>query len=773
MWYPVKIWAKNVFSFSEIEHSFARGVTTTIVGVNRDDLSQGGNGSGKSALIEVLAIATTGSPLRKVNIDEVISDSADRAVVGVIYRQTDSTKELKIERKFSRKDSSTANAEVYGSLGLIASSDTGIDACNEFIFSHLGVSKDEIFSNFILSKYKYKNFLSVSDNEKKAIINRFSNGVLVDQAIESLLVDKIECLKNQRDIEIKFHESKAKCEAISSQIEENESLREDKIQKNQEQIQSKKEELSIQRSLKRELSLKLKDHSLKIAEAKNLFTELNKIDKETSELSAKETAEAIDSFWSKHFSIPPDGKGYGYEIDMMKVDFEKSCDEVASIEAEIHELQTDANESANKISKLESDYKTLLASKEAKAKELGDMIEKLRQGVIQMHKECDAREDEIAKINKRNREISNILSGAITCPNCNHKFLIDNNADIDSISSEKEKNLSIISEKNNEIERISSQALRENGVIKSLKAQESDLENIGKDVLALSIAESKNQNEILDKISRMKRRLSEISLKKDAFESKISRLIDDAFEETENEIDSIVRSLEKYKMEIERDANTLAMKIEQIEFAIEALEKFDPDSTLPDLKDRLSKYTSEMNDIDKLLIKSQAEVDKFTFQENIFSEFKTHLANSKIDALSEITNGFLELIGSDLRVEFQGFKLLKSGKIRDKITVNLLRNGIEVGSFGKLSVGESARINLACILAMNKLINVNCDDNKGLDLLVLDEILEGIDEAGLSSVLSALNKIGVTSIVVSQLGIAETNDNVVVVIKENGESRID
>jgi exonuclease SbcC len=34
---------------------------------------------------------------------------------------------------------------------------------------------------------------------------------------------------------------------------------------------------------------------------------------------------------------------------------------------------------------------------------------------------------------------------------------------------------------------------------------------------------------------------------------------------------------------------------------------------------------------------------------------------------------------------------------------------------------------------MNKLINVNCDDNKGLDLLVLDEILEGIDEAGLSS----------------------------------------
>lgn len=773
MWYPVKIWAKNVFSFSEIEHSFARGVTTTIVGVNRDDSSQGGNGSGKSALIEVLAIATTGSPLRKVNIDEVISDSADRAVVGVIYKQTDSTKELRIERTFSRKDSSTANAEVYGSLGLIASSDTGIDACNEFIFSHLGVSKDEIFSNFILSKYKYKNFLSVSDNDKKAIINRFSNGVLVDQAIESLLVDKIECLKKQRDIEIKFHESKAKCDAISSQIEENESLREDKIKKNQENIQAKKDELSTQRSLKRELSSKLKDQSSKITGARNLFAELNDLDKETSDSSAKETAEAIDSFWSKHFSISPEAKGYAHEIDMMQVDFEKSCDEIASIETEIHELQTDANESSNKISKLESDYKALIAQKDVKAKELGAMIDELKRGIVQMNKECDAREDEISKLNKRNREISNILSGVITCPSCSHKFLLDNKADIDAISSEKEKNLSVISEKNDEIEKITKKALSENNAIKSLKDQESDLSNIGKDVLALSIAESKNQNEILDKISRMKRKLSEISLKKDAFESKIARVIDDAFEETETEIDSIVRSLEKSKMDIERESNIVSMKIEQIEFSIESLEKFDPDSTLPDLKERLSKYTSEMNELDKLLIKSQAEVDKFTLQENIFNEFKTHLANSKIDALSEITNGFLDLIGSDLRVEFQGFKLLKSGKIRDKITVNLLRNGIEVGSFGKLSVGESARINLACILAMNKLINVNCDDNKGLDLLVLDEILEGIDEAGLSSVLAALNNIGITSIVVSQLGIAETNDNVIVVIKENGESRID
>lgn len=48
---------------------------------------------------------------------------------------------------------------------------------------------------------------------------------------------------------------------------------------------------------------------------------------------------------------------------------------------------------------------------------------------------------------------------------------------------------------------------------------------------------------------------------------------------------------------------------------------------------------------------------------------------------------------------------------------------MDCGSFGKFSAGEAARVNLATILAMQKLVNSNCDGDKGLDLLVLDEIL--------------------------------------------------
>ena len=159
-------------------------------------------------------------------------------------------------------------------------------------------------------------------------------------------------------------------------------------------------------------------------------------------------------------------------------------------------------------------------------------------------------------------------------------------------------------------------------------------------------------------------------------------------------------------------------------------------------------------------------------QRERFVQFKTYLANTKIEALSRITNEFLIGIGSDIRIRFDGYMVLKSGKVREKISISLLRDGVDCGSFGKFSAGEAARVNLATILAMQKLVNANCDDEKGLDLLVLDEILEAVDEAGLSSMFDALNALGGTVLIVSHGNVAEGYPHKLVITKENGESRI-
>lgn len=169
----------------------------------------------------------------------------------------------------------------------------------------------------------------------------------------------------------------------------------------------------------------------------------------------------------------------------------------------------------------------------------------------------------------------------------------------------------------------------------------------------------------------------------------------------------------------------------------------------------------------------ERKLNSYKEQEATFIEFKTHLANTKIDALSHITNEFLEAIGSDIRIAFSGFTVLKSGKIRDKISISLIRDGVDCGSFDKFSEGEKARVNLANILAMHKLTNVNCDDDKGLDLLILDEILEATDEQGLSNIFDALNQLQITSLVVSHGNIAEGYPYKTVVNKLNGVSYIE
>ena len=69
MWNLTKLSATNICAFEQLSYAPIQNQATLIFGNNLDNDSQNSNGSGKSALIEVLAIGITGEPLRKVNID--------------------------------------------------------------------------------------------------------------------------------------------------------------------------------------------------------------------------------------------------------------------------------------------------------------------------------------------------------------------------------------------------------------------------------------------------------------------------------------------------------------------------------------------------------------------------------------------------------------------------------------------------------------------------------------------------------------------------------
>lgn len=220
MWRLNRIIAENLCAFKELDYTLKQGVTTLVFGENADNESQRSNGSGKSALLESIAIGITGSPLRKIRSEEIINDSADECFVSLEFTNTSSSEVFTIERNLYRKGASVVKC----SDGVQHS----VDAYNKHILEKIGITREELFNNFLLSKHKYEEFLSVSDKQKKEIINRFSNGIVVDDAIAKIEED-IEPINSElHSVELEFAGIEGRIEMLIEQIETEESSKDRK-----------------------------------------------------------------------------------------------------------------------------------------------------------------------------------------------------------------------------------------------------------------------------------------------------------------------------------------------------------------------------------------------------------------------------------------------------------------------------------------------------------------------------------------------------------------
>ena len=61
-----------------------------------DNDSQGSNGSGKSAMLEAIAIGITGETLRRIKMDEIINDAEDEATVSLLFQNNTTGQYLSI-----------------------------------------------------------------------------------------------------------------------------------------------------------------------------------------------------------------------------------------------------------------------------------------------------------------------------------------------------------------------------------------------------------------------------------------------------------------------------------------------------------------------------------------------------------------------------------------------------------------------------------------------------------------------------------------------------
>lgn len=763
MWKLNKIEARNLCTFRELSYTLNQGVTTLVFGDNRDNESQRSNGSGKSALIEAIALVLTGSPLRKVRAEEIINDGADQCLLGAVLTNSATGELLTVERTLMRKSPSTLVVALDGKP--VAHS--GVDAANRYLLDKLGITKEEVYNNFVLSKYKYQEFLGASDTQKKEVINRFSNGVLVDQAIERVAEDIAPVEEEVRGQELELANITGRINVLYDQVKAQVESKAEREQVRAERIAETEKSIAQKRSLVREKQQQADALSAKLPAIDKADGRLRELEKGESSLEG--SLEGIRTALSPLGVVPGDWVAV---IMQKKAAVAASGKRLELLEADLKKADARLEQQAQAYGQIKEEFRAFTLKADGRREEFEALLEEIEKNDRVLTRQVAAQRQEKLLLTQAIENLKNKLSGTILCPRCRHEFLVSDQAF--DVGQGKEE----LRQKTEELEEASKQVEGTCIRIKEIDTRRADIrrsqEQVSAEIAAwkekVTLAEDRAYaaRTEAERINRTQRQVKEeIEELNKGIAGVRRRMFDDAFEHLESQARSWENGRDRLLAEVAATQGALAALEENLH---ELKQNHDTTDTLrQSLKDyqALSRETLRKKEaVDKKLLRLREQQERF-------GQFKTYLANTKIEALGCITNEFLESIGSDIRIRFSGYTVLKSGKVREKISISLVRDGVDCGSFGKFSAGEAARVNLATILSMQKLVNAGCEADKGLDLLVLDEIVEAVDEDGLQAMFGALNRLGITALVVSHGNISESYPYKLIIRKENGISRIE
>lgn len=769
MWKLNKITAENICSFSNLHYVLDQGVTTLVFGKNLDNDSQGSNGSGKSALIECIATGITGNPLRKVKNEEIINDAADECTIQLEFFNDTSDEVFTILRHILRKGGSTVECLIEREGKAVTTDEAvcpGIDAYNKYILEKLGITKDELYNNYLLSRHKYRDFLSSSDKDKKEIINRFSNASLVDIAMEKVLEDKKPVDEALRKAELEVAGLDGRIEMLAEQIQGEEDSAQEKARTKAQRLADMEKSIAGKRSL-------IRDCNEEMEILKASYQGIEKADKQMQELENGESSigECLKEVTALLSPLQCGSLSDWNGIITEKKDrIEKLNGELSVWDKALEEAEKKLQEVTRMRSSLLEEYRIFSENLKAKSDGYDKELKRLDNEITVLTGRITELGKQRATLTSAIENLKNKLAGTIVCPACRHPFILsDENFDVqaarkqvednetekgklDNLLTDCRKQSESIEESEKEI-RTSKRALTGQNASWEEKLQQA--EKSGRTVIGLQEEAGQGKERVIRLISSLQTELDGIRRK--LFDEAFS-LLDDAYKN------------------IRRNIGSCGEDIKAAESAIGMLENTMKESSDGDiivsLKASLKEYRKRSSAAVAGKEKLEKQSGELTRQAEVFAQFKSYLANTKIAALAQVTNEFLESIGSDIRLQLSGFTTLKSGKVREKISVSLLRSGMDCGSFDKFSEGEKCRVNLATILAMQKLVNGNCEGDKGLNLIVLDEILSPVDEDGLASMFGALNKSGITALVVSHGNISESYPYKLIINKQDGKSYI-
>lgn len=391
-------------------------------------------------------------------------------------------------------------------------------------------------------------------------------------------------------------------------------------------------------------------------------------------------------------------------------------------EEELNELSEKISEAEEEIGEIDGNldkWKKAVKTREEQIQAITvEDTTQLKKDRKKLKEEMEELDSELSENKRMEKKLKAELEDTITCPNCSHEFIHESELDL-SVEDTK----SLLAEAQSEIKKQT----------KKYEAKETKLKNFNK-----KIKEAERAEELV----------GEIEEEKSGYERKIKN-------KTQDRADLLVK-IEKWETE---------------KRAIKKRKK--DDKLLNSLNQRIGECDTEIEKLTKQLLPISEEMETIKFWQFSMgrSGFMTYLANKSIKIIEGITNSYLRKFGVDISVLINGFTILKSGEVREKIDVFVLNDGVTAEQFLAKSGGERGRVTLAGVLGIQHLINLSTN-GRGLNLLCFDECFHGMDSKGQENIIKIFEKMGITILVITQ-NVSESfnNENTLYVVKEKDVSR--
>lgn len=718
MFIPVSIRIKNITTHKDTFFEFHTGKSLIVTGENLDDKGQKGNGAGKSGINECVSIAIAGETIRKVALKDLVSDNETTGEVELILFNTEKNKNLNIKRTLFSNTKPQECSIWYDEEKPIEKAN--VLHYSTWLFDEIGISQDDFFSFYLITKENYKPFFSLTDVPKKTIINRFSGANEIDKIDPHVKKDITVEEGRKIDFDKKIAVENAKLELYSEQLtgltktdEELEQGNEDLTQE-LEQVAVDIEQLGIEREFKNK---QIEDLDKQINKFKNPYPE---------QIETKEK-------------------------------------EVTKIQGEITEKKSEIKEVEVKHEKSIEGKKDLIKYTEG---EYNKKIDIEKQNIQDSNDEKKEFQNEInlciSKINKLN----NKLISSISCPECSHEFnLQDTEFNVEKTRDEE------IPELEQEKKLFEEEVVTCDYNIKifnqTINSYNDDCSN---EIKVIRVVIEKIEEQIVSETEKIRTYIKTLEITENKVEIEIRDLtiLRNQEDKKLNELNSNKWDTQHSLKQLDIQEKNLNLQFEEIEKKILTLGIVDTDKQ----NEIQNNINITKNKIDKLEVELQEVVDELlrlnTWLLN-FKKFKSYLANRSISNITDYTNLFLQKIGSDLSINVEGYRTLSDGKVKEELNTVVLRNGLTIGKYGRFSSGERVRIDFSNILALQEICNINACN--GLDLLLIDEVLDSCDATGISLMVEGTVGLNKAIMIISQNEVKGT-ENKIKIVKQNGKSEI-